>query len=171
MREHRKRQAAAKGVEDLIERAVRVPAASLHIVEEGIRRLAAYQNRRYAALYLDRLAGASTRPIVRDVCAASRGAHVVRGRDLRGAGQDRARTPRTARAPRRAPSRYEPLDITEHFKPGNEEIAAILPPLWAAPIGCWRCLKFHFSMHVRSTTIWGFVRLRFLVEPALVAAP
>ena len=56
VREHRKRQAAAQGVEDLIERARRAyPAMSLDMVEEGIRRLAAYQDRRYATLYLDRL--------------------------------------------------------------------------------------------------------------------
>ena len=56
VREHRKRQAAAQGVEDLIERARRsYPAMSLDMVEEGIRRLATYQDRRYATLYLDRL--------------------------------------------------------------------------------------------------------------------
>ena len=56
VREHRKRQAAAQGVEDLIERARRAyPAMSLDMVEEGIRRLATYQDRRYATLYLDRL--------------------------------------------------------------------------------------------------------------------
>src|SRR3954468_13012442 len=50
VREHRKRQAAAQGAEDLIERARKsFPAASLDIVEEGIRRLVAYQDRRYAA--------------------------------------------------------------------------------------------------------------------------
>src|SRR5437899_3155965 len=53
VREHRKRQAAARGVEDLIERArVAYPAKSLDVVEEGLRRLAGYQDRRYAALYL-----------------------------------------------------------------------------------------------------------------------
>jgi len=55
---------------------------------------------------------------------------------------------------------HEPIELTEHFKPGNEEIAAILPP-WAAR---WLMARrpFHVSMHVRSTTIWGFARLRFL---------
>ena len=54
----------------------------------------------------------------------------------------------------------EPLQITEHFKPGNEEIAALLPPFAAR----WLMARqpFHISMHVRSTTIWGFARLRFL---------
>ena len=51
VREHRKRQAATSGVEDLIARARRdFPAASLDVVEEGIRRLAAYQDRKYADL-------------------------------------------------------------------------------------------------------------------------
>src|SRR5471030_776031 len=54
--EHHKRQAAAIGVEDLIARARGAyPARSLDMVEEGIRRLATYQDRRYATLYLDRL--------------------------------------------------------------------------------------------------------------------
>src|SRR5476651_2387766 len=56
VREHQKRQAAAQGIENLIERARRsFPASTLDIVEEGLRRLTAYQDRRYAALYLDRL--------------------------------------------------------------------------------------------------------------------
>src|SRR5204862_4132691 len=54
---------------------------------------------------------------------------------------------------------HEPVGLTEHFKPGNEEIAAVLPP-WAAR---WLLARrpFHLSMHVRSTTVWGFARLRF----------
>src|SRR5256885_7669751 len=56
VREPRKRQAVAQGVEDLLARARRMyPAASLDMVEEGIRRLTTYQDRHYARLYLDRL--------------------------------------------------------------------------------------------------------------------
>src|SRR5476649_2229406 len=58
VREHRKRQSAVQGAEDLIERARKsFPIASLDIVEEGIRRLVTYQDRKYASLYLDRLDG------------------------------------------------------------------------------------------------------------------
>src|SRR5688572_19658805 len=47
VRAHRKRQAATAGVEDLLTRARQAyPASSLDMVEEGIRRLAAYQDRR-----------------------------------------------------------------------------------------------------------------------------
>src|SRR6185369_16541267 len=56
VREHRKRQAAAQGLEDLLARARRsYPAAALDVVEEGMRRLAAYQHRWYAEWYLNRL--------------------------------------------------------------------------------------------------------------------
>ena len=62
---------------------------------------------------------------------------------------------------------HEPLEITEHFKPGIEEIAAILPPGVARRLVAWaertgRLGKVYFSMHVRTTTIWGFARLRLL---------
>ena len=62
---------------------------------------------------------------------------------------------------------HEPLEITEHFKPGIEEIAAILPPGMARRLIAWaertgRLGKVYFSMHVRTTTVLGFARLRLL---------
>ena len=171
VREHRKRQAAAQGVEDLIERARRAyPAMSLDMVEEGIRRLATYQDRRYATLYLDRArcgecAGLG-RAAARDG-AASRGAHVVRGCDPRRPGQDLGASASCACGPKCGPNRHEPLEITEHFKPGIEEIAAMLPRGMARRLIGWaertgRLGKVYFSMHVRTTTILGFARLRLL---------
>ena len=160
VREHRKRQAAAQGVEDLIERArTSFPAASLDIVEEGIRRLAAYQDRRYAALY-PRSAAGHRRGCRARRRAASRGAHVVRGRDPRGAGQDLARAPRP-RARRGARQAARAARDHRAFQAGQrgDRGRSCRPGRRA---GCWRAGKFHFSMHVRSTTIWGFARLRFL---------
>lgn len=159
VREHRKRQAAAAGSEALIERARRdLPPGSLDIVEEGIRRLVAYQDRHYAALYLDRLRGLPD-DLVRDVAR-----HLA----VRMSFEDairvaQAKTSRERLARVRAEVRakpHEPLELTEHFKPGNEEIAALLPP-WAAR---WLLARrpFNVSMHVRSTTVWGFARLRLL---------
>ncbi|MDP1749479.1 MAG: hypothetical protein Q8L22_08480, partial [Reyranella sp.] len=57
----------------------------------------------------------------------------------------------------------------EHFKPGIEEIAAVLPPGLARRLIAWaertgRLGKVYFSMHVRTTTVWGFARLRFLAS-------
>ncbi len=161
VREHRKRQAAGRGIEDLTERARReFPAASLDIVEEGIRRLTVYQDRRYAALYLDRLKGidaAIVRDVARHLAVRMSFEDVIR---VAQAKTSRDRLERVRTEVRARPG--EPLQITEHFKPGNEEIAAILPP-WAAR---WLMARrpFHISMHVRSTTVWGFARLRFLAS-------
>ena len=56
VREHRKRQAGAQGIEDLLARARRsYPAVTLDVVEEGMRRLTVYQHRWYAEWYLNRL--------------------------------------------------------------------------------------------------------------------
>ena len=71
VRAHRKRAAAAAGIEDLIQRArSKFPAASLDIVEEGVRRLVSYQDHGYAKLFLDRLE--PIRPEHRHLQSASR---------------------------------------------------------------------------------------------------
>ena len=161
VREHQKRQAAAIGVEDLIERARKsFPARSLDIVEEGIRRLTAYQDRKYAALYLDRLDGLNPeliRDVARHLAVRMSFEDVIRVAQAKTAPDRMARIRAEVRA-----KPGEPVEITEHFKPGNEEIAAVLPP-WAAR---WLLARrpFHLSMHLRSTTVWGFARLRFLAS-------
>ncbi len=161
VREHHKRQAAAVGVGDLIDRARKAyPARSLDMVEEGIRRLATYQDRKYAALYLDRLDGLGpdlVRDVARHLAVRMSFEDVIRVAQAKTAPDRMARVRAEVRA---RPG--EPVEITEHFKPGNEEIAAVLPP-WAAR---WLLARrpFHLSMHVRSTTVWGFARLRFLAS-------
>jgi indolepyruvate ferredoxin oxidoreductase, beta subunit len=159
VREHHKRQTGAQGVEDLIEKSRKgFPAASLDVVEEGIRRLAAYQYPRYAAQFLDRLAGidaAIVREVARHLAVRMSYEDVIR---VAQAKTSRERLERVRAEVQAKP--HEPVEITEHFKPGNEEIAAMLPPALAR----WLLArpKFHFSMHVRSTTVWGFARLRLL---------
>jgi indolepyruvate ferredoxin oxidoreductase beta subunit len=159
VREHRKRAAAAKGVEDLIERArTEFPAASLDVVEEGIRRLVAYQDRRYAGFFLDRLKDLPAeivREVARHLAVRMSFEDVIRVAQAKTSRErlDRVRAEVRAKA-------GEPLEITEHFKPGNEEIAAVLPPFAARWLLARR--KFNFSMHVRSTTVLGFARLRLL---------
>jgi indolepyruvate ferredoxin oxidoreductase beta subunit len=170
VREHRKRQAAAQGVEDLIARARGAyPAASLDVVEEGIRRLAAYQDRRYAALYLDRLdavndvgPAALLRETARHLAVRMSFEDVIRVAQAKTSADRIARVRSEVRA-----TEHEPLEITEHFKPGIEEIAAVLPTGMARRLIGWaertgRLGKVYFSMHVRTTTILGFARLRLL---------
>src|SRR5690349_3243817 len=142
VREHRKRQAAAQGVEDLIERArAGFPAASLDIVEEGIRRLAAYQDRRYAGLFLDRLAAGIDAALVREV--ARHLAVRMSYEDVIRVAQAKTSRERLERVRAEVRAKlHEPVEITEHFKPGNEEIAAMLPPALAR----WLLARkpFHF---------------------------
>src|SRR5436190_3880019 len=159
VREHHKRQTAAQGSEDLIGRArASFPAACLDVVEEGVRRLVTYQDRRYATLFLDRLDGidaAIVREVARHLAVRMSFEDVIRVAQAKTARERLSRVRAEVRA-----KPHEPLEITEHFKPGNEEIAAILPPGLARWLLARR--PFHFSMHVRSTTIWGFARLRLL---------
>ncbi|HTG21976.1 MAG TPA: indolepyruvate oxidoreductase subunit beta family protein [Reyranella sp.] len=170
VREHYKRQSAAVGVEDLIERARRAyPARSLDMVEEGIRRLATYQDRRYAVLYLDRLDPVNAlgsaellRETARHLAVRMSFEDVIRVAQAKTAPDRMARIRSEVRA-----RPHEPLEITEHFKPGIEEIAAVLPPGLARRLIGWaertgRLGKVYFSMHVRTTTIFGFARLRLL---------
>lgn len=170
VREHRKRQTAVQRIEDLIERARRTyPAASLDVVEEGIRRLTAYQDRRYAALYFDRLdtihalgSAELLRDVARHLAVRMSFEDVIRVAQAKTLAERLMRVRAEARA-----KDQEPLGITEHFKPGIEEIAAILPPSLARRLLAWgertgRLGKTYFPMHVRTTTILGFARLRLV---------
>ena len=172
VREHRKRQAAGQGVEDLLQRARRAfPATSLDVVEEGIRRLATYQDKAYAALYLDRLDAVHAlgsaellSETARHLAVRMSFEDVIRVAQAKTSAERLARVRSEVRA-----KEHEPLEITEHFKPGIEEIAAILPPgparwLIARAERTGRLGKVYFSMHVRTTTVWGFARLRFLAS-------
>lgn len=170
VREHRKRQAAARGVEDLIERARRdYPAKSLDMVEEGLRRLASYQDRRYVVLYLDRLDRVNAlgsadllRDTARHLAVRMSFEDVIRVAQAKTSAERLTRVRAEVRA-----KPGEPLQITEHFKPGIEEIAAVLPPAAARRLIAWgertgRSGKLYFSMHLRTTTVLGFARLRLL---------
>ena len=170
VREHRKRQAAAHGVEDLFERARRAfPAAAHATVEEGIRRLAHYQDRRYAERYLQRLEAVralGSPDLLRDT--ARHLAVRMSFEDVIRVAQVKTSAARLARVRAEVRARDgEPVEITEHFKPGYDEIAAVLPAGlgrrlrgWAARTG--RMGRDHFSMHVRTTTVLGFLRLRLV---------
>jgi len=175
VRAHQKRLTEARGVEDLIEHARQVfPTAAHDIVEEGVRRLTGYQDRAYAAFYLDRLEkiwsaekqaggdGALLRETARHLAVRMSFEDVIRVAQVK-TGADRFTR---VRAEVRAKD-GEPLVITEHFKPGIEEICAMLPPGMARRVLAWaertgRLGKWYWSMHVRTTTVSGFLRLWLL---------
>jgi indolepyruvate ferredoxin oxidoreductase beta subunit len=170
VREHRKRQAAARGVEDLLERARRsYPPSALDMVEEGVRRLAIYQHHWYADWYLNRLdtvhalgSAELLRETARHLAVRMSFEDVIRVAQAKVSAERLARVRSEVRA-----KGHEPVEITEHFKPGIEEIAAVLPPAWAKRLLAWgertgRLGKTYFSMHVRTTTVLGFLRLRLV---------
>ena len=139
------------------------------MVEEGIRRLATYQDRRYATLYLDRLDAVKAlgsaellHETARHLAVRMSFEDVIRVAQAKTSAERLLRVRTEVRA-----KPAEPLEITEHFKPGIEEIAAMLPTGMARRLIGWaertgRLGKVYFSMHVRTTTILGFARLRLL---------
>jgi len=60
------------------------------------------------------------------------------------------------------------IQTTEHFKPGPYEFASVMPKGIGRRIVDWadrkpeKARKWHFGMHIRSDTIWGFTRMRLL---------
>ena len=58
--------------------------------------------------------------------------------------------------------------VTEHFKPGVEEIASVLPQrlgrLLIQKTSERQKKKFQFGLHVRSTSLWGYLMLRGLAR-------
>ncbi|MCW5582136.1 MAG: indolepyruvate oxidoreductase subunit beta family protein [Luteimonas sp.] len=177
VRAHQKRLAEARGVEDLIARARQAfPVAAHDVVEEGVRRLTGYQNRAYAALYLDRLdgvwaaeqaaggEGALLREVARHLAVRMSFEDVIRVAQVKVSAERFARVRAEVRA-----GAHEPLVVTEHFKPGIEEICAVLPPGLARRIMAWaertgRLGTWHWSMHVRTTAVSGFLRLWLLAK-------
>ena len=152
------------------------PDAVHAIVVEGVRRLIEYQGPRYAGLYLDRLAE------VRDAEAAAGGDMTLTreaGRhlalwmsyeDVIRVGQAKAHPDRYRRVLDEVRAGDgEPVRITEFFKPGIEELCSILPPSLARPImrlsqrRGWLD-RVYVGMHVKSTTINGFLRLWLLAK-------
>lgn len=62
----------------------------------------------------------------------------------------------------------EVVHVTEHFKPGVEEVASVLPYAWGQKLLAWAVKhkkdKLHVGMHIRSTSLWGYLVLRFMAN-------
>jgi indolepyruvate ferredoxin oxidoreductase beta subunit len=58
--------------------------------------------------------------------------------------------------------------VTEHFKPGPYELASVLPRGIGRRVAAWadnnpsKARKWHFGMHIRTDTVWGFTRVRMM---------
>jgi indolepyruvate ferredoxin oxidoreductase beta subunit len=153
------------------------PPATHAIVEEGVRRLTDYQDSAYARTYLERLApvvaidrhGAGsdyrlTNETARHLALWMSYEDVIRVADLK------TRPERFARVREETGAKQaEPIAVVEYLKPGVEELCAVLPAaLGRRALGFAQRYKlvdrFNVGLHVKTTTITGFVLLKTMAR-------
>ena len=144
------------------------------LAAHGALRCRDYQNDAYAATFLDHvqaLVSASTpeasdalEEAVRQLALWMCFEDVIRVADLK------TRRSRYVRVASEAQARDgDIVRVTEHFKPGIDEVAAVLPRsmgeglMKLAQRRGWMG-KAHVSMHIRSTSLWGYLMLRSLAR-------
>ncbi len=167
--------AAADTLADLEVRAARFAGAA-DIVIEGLRRLTAYQDVAYAALYLDRLA-----PIAQADARAQAEGRLLREtarhlavrmsyEDVIRVAQAKIAPDRIARITANAGGKPgEPVAIVEFLKPGIEEICQLLPPRLATAIlrfaerRGWTG-RFFWGMEIKTTSVTGYLRFLLLAR-------
>ena len=155
------------------------PTEVHQMLEDGVARVADFQDRDYATLYLDRLEPIAKRDKVdRERTGAERWKltsetarflalwmsyeDVIRVADLK---SRRSRFERVRAEVQAKPG--EPVHIIEYLKPGVEEVAALLPSglskrlvAWAEKHGLMH--KLNLGLHVKTTSVTGFLMLRLL---------
>ncbi|HEU0199871.1 MAG TPA: indolepyruvate oxidoreductase subunit beta family protein [Burkholderiaceae bacterium] len=152
-----------------------LPAETHRIVEEGVARLADYQDRAYADLYLDRVARVVNAE--RDGGGGALGYRVANEtarylalwmsyEDVIRVADLKSRRSRFERVRAEVMAKHEePVRIVEFLKPGMEEFTALLPPALARRLLAWaarRGKSFHRGVYVKTTSISGFLMLRLL---------
>jgi indolepyruvate ferredoxin oxidoreductase, beta subunit len=159
------------GIEDLLARARRsYPAAALDVVEEGMRRLTAYQHRWYAEWYLNRL------DTVHALGSTELLRETARHLAVRMSFEDVIRVAEAKIAPERfrriegeIGAKDQPYVITEFLKPGIEELCQVLPPRLARAIVGFADKRgwlgtVYFGMELKTTTVWGYLRFWTLAK-------
>ncbi len=152
------------------------PELARDILVEAERRLTDYQDRDYAALYLDRLAA------IRDAERAAGGdGALVRetGRflALRMSYEDVIRVAQLKSAPGRIDRIREevragvgePVLVIDYFKPGIEELCSILPVRIGEPVMTFARRRgwldrAYLGMKINASSVFGYLRLRFLAS-------
>jgi indolepyruvate ferredoxin oxidoreductase, alpha subunit len=146
------------------------------IVLEGVRRLAAYQDTKYAQLYLTRLhlaAEADTRSGAEGKLLTE----VARQLAVRMSFEDVVRVAEAKIAPARLTRitrdelgvTDEPYSVHDFLKPGIEELTQVLPPSLARPIRRFAerrgwMARVYFGMHVQTTAVFGYLRFLLLAK-------
>ena len=148
------------------------PAAVQLLAAHGALRCRDYQNDRYAHVFFDHVQSlvSATGPgrtdaleeCVRHLALWMCFEDVIRVADLK---TRRSRYARVADEAQAKPG--DIVRVTEHFKPGIDEVAAVLPRAlgeWLVVLATKRGWmgKAHVSLHIRSTSLWGYLMLRSL---------
>jgi indolepyruvate ferredoxin oxidoreductase beta subunit len=150
------------------------PAETHTTIEAGLRRVADYQDDKYAALYFDRLepvlaadranGGAErgfklTQETARYLALWMTFEDIIRVADLK------SRPERMERVRREVGAKdTEPVAVTEFLKPGYEEFASVMPPRLGRAVTAWAQKSearktFHLAMRVKTNTFLGYARL------------
>lgn len=145
------------------------------MLQLGAERCADYQDERYAEEFrhkvsqvvassetdslLNEIWTEATRHLALWMCYED----VIRVADLKTRSDRFARVRAEAQA-----TEQELVHVTEHFKPGVEEIASILPASIGHALQRWakrnKKENFHVGLHIRSTSLWGYLMLRSLAR-------
>jgi indolepyruvate ferredoxin oxidoreductase beta subunit len=150
-----------------------VPTALLPIVQAALTRLTEYQDLAYARHYLDRLARVHTLPQATNALIDAVARHLalwMSYEDIIRVGQLKSAPGRYQRIREGADVKSDqPIRVVEFFKPGIEEVSALLPPWAGKRLYRWaerRDLlhRLHLPMHINSTSVWGFLRLWLLAR-------
>ena len=149
------------------------PEETRAMLEEGAARCAGFQDRGYASLYLDRLeqivnldhaadgykiSNETGRFLALWMCYED----VIRVADLK------TRRSRFERVREEVQAKlHEPVHIVEFLKPGLDEFTALLPRFLARPLKALAeasglARKLNVGMHVKTTSVSGFLLLRLL---------
>ena len=150
------------------------PPMTHEIVMEGTARAFDYQDMDYAKLYLDRLAPvlAAERAAKGDFVTTRETARYLAlwmaYEDVIRVAQIKTRQARVDGARTGAGGKPEQVVIiTEFLKPGLDEFCSIMPSSLARPILAWADRNgkrdaFNVGLHIRSSTIFGFMLLRMM---------
>ncbi len=150
------------------------PAGVQLLAAHGALRCRDYQHDAYASLFLDhtrRLVDAATpggtdalEEAVRQLALWMCFEDVIRVADLK------TRRSRYERVKHEAQAKAgDVVRVTEHFKPGIDEVAAVLPRALGLRLVAlatrrgWMG-KAHVGLHIRSTSLWGYLMLRALAR-------
>src|SRR5439155_36230 len=145
------------------------PDALRPLVGEALTRLIDYQDEKYAALYLERLArfvGGDRDPALAEIVARQLAVWMtyedaIRVADLK------TRASRFERIRREARVKDGEVEVTDFLKPDLDEIYGVLPYRLVAPFARWAERRWPrgpptVGQRVKTTTILGFLRLWLL---------